>query len=196
MRIKLFIFVYSFFLVSVYGQNVLSDEEKIFGLSTVWSEAKYNFANFDLTKNNWDSAYMAFIPVVLNTKTPEEYYKELSRMISLLHDGHSNVYYKPNFSKKYVHLMKTELIEDKVIVVKLYNDTLKAKIDVGDEIVEVNKMPVKEYASKYIEPYQSASTYHNMITNVYTYRFLLGTPDDADVELKIRKRMISILQYH
>lgn len=39
------------------GHNI-SDTEKLYGLSTFWSEAKYNFAFFDQTNVNWDSALL------------------------------------------------------------------------------------------------------------------------------------------
>ena len=119
----------------------LTTETKLFGLSKLWSEVKYNFANFDLTKINWDSTYKAFIPKVMATNTEEAYFKELMQMMALLKDGHSNVYYKPFFAYKKPPI-KTKLIEGKVIITEIYNDTLLTvnKLEVGDEILEVNKM--------------------------------------------------------
>ena len=65
----------------------LTNEEKLFGLAKLWSEAKYNFANFDLTKINWDSTYKVFIPKILATNTDEAYFKTLMQMMALLKDG-------------------------------------------------------------------------------------------------------------
>jgi hypothetical protein len=74
-----------------YREN-LSDEEKLAGLSLVWSEAKYNFANFDLVPQlDWDARYMAFVPRVLATADTTGYYGELQRFFAGLNDGHSNV---------------------------------------------------------------------------------------------------------
>lgn len=45
-----------------YQQNI-SENEKIAGLSKFWSEAKYNFVNFDLVPAiNFDSLYFAYLP--------------------------------------------------------------------------------------------------------------------------------------
>lgn len=70
----------------------LTKEEKIVGLSKIWSEVSYNFANFDLSKIDWDEAYKSYISKVLKTKTTEEYYNELKKMVALLKDSHTNVY--------------------------------------------------------------------------------------------------------
>ena len=155
-----------------YGQTkpTLTSEEKLFGLSKLWSEVKYNFANFDLTKIDWDSTYKTFIPNVLVTKSDEDYFKELMKMMALLKDGHSNVYYKPFFAYKKLPL-KTKLIDGKVIITEIYNDTLLAqnKLSVGDEIIEVNKVNVHDFGRTIIAPYQSASTIQDLNIRVYTF---------------------------
>ena len=166
----------------------LTNEEKLFGLAKLWSEAKYNFANFDLTKINWDSTYKVFIPKILATNTDEAYFKTLMQMMALLKDGHSNVYYKPFFDYKKPPI-KTKLIAGKVIVVEIYNDTLLTvnKLAVGDEILEVNRMNVIDFGKTSIAPYQSASTVQDLDMRVYTYGLLVGKPDEA-VEVKIKKQ--------
>ncbi len=173
-----------------FGQTkpVLTNEEKLFGLAKLWSEVKYNFANFEITKINWDSTYKAFIPKVLATKTDEAYFRELMRMMALLKDGHSNVYFKPFFNYKKPPI-KTKLIDSKVIITEIYNDTLLTvnKLSVGDEILEVNKTNVIDFGNTNIAPYQSASTMQDLNMRVYTFSLLVGKPDEA-VEVKIMKK--------
>ena len=173
-----------------FGQTkpTLSSEEKLFGLSKLWSEVKYNFANFDLTKIDWDSTYKTFIPNVLATKSDEDYFKELMKMMALIKDGHSNVYYKPFFAYKKPPL-KTKLIDGKVIITEIYNDTLltQNKLSVGDEIMEVNKMNVLDYGRTIIAPYQSASTIQDLNIRVYTFSLLVGKPNEP-IEVKIKKK--------
>lgn len=49
-------------------ENSLTAEQKIAGLSALWSEAKYNEAFFDnIGAEKWDSAYLAFIRPVIDT---------------------------------------------------------------------------------------------------------------------------------
>lgn len=50
--------------------QTVSVSERIAGLSKVWSEVKFGFANFDLVHGlNWDSAYQAIIPKVMVSQT-------------------------------------------------------------------------------------------------------------------------------
>ena len=171
----------------------LTNDEKIYGLSKLWSEVNRNFANFDLTQINWDSTYQSFIPKVMATKNDGDYYKELMRMMALIKDGHSNVYYKPFFVYKSLPI-RTKLIEDKIIIVEVNNDTLitKNKIEVGDEIVEINRKNALDYAKSEVMPYQSASTIQDLNIRTFTYALFTGKPDEL-VELKIKKADNTIL---
>jgi len=72
--------------------TMLSDAEKIFGLSKCWSEVKYNFVYFDRLTFDWDSLYQATIPVVLATANDFEYYRELQRFVATLRDGHTSTF--------------------------------------------------------------------------------------------------------
>jgi Tricorn protease C1 domain len=80
------------------GQNLpfvpnLGEDAKIAGLSTVWSEARFNFAFFDRQPDlDWNQAYADFLPKVRATASTEEYYRLLMRFMALLKDGHTNVY--------------------------------------------------------------------------------------------------------
>ena len=52
-KIIVFLLVFGAAGSTARGQTeaTLTNEEKLFGLAKLWSEAKYNFANFDLTKD-------------------------------------------------------------------------------------------------------------------------------------------------
>src|ERR1044072_892226 len=79
-------------LKTPYRENI-SDDEKIAGLSELWSEVKYNFANFDLVPElDWDYLYLSYLPKVRQTKSTLEYYRLLVELCALLKDGHTNVY--------------------------------------------------------------------------------------------------------
>src|SRR5688572_26488808 len=94
----------------------ISDADKLYGLSLFWKEASYNFAYFDKSNINWDSAYQAFIPQVLATKNTYEYYRVMERFCALLKDGHTNIYF-PRISKVSTNTqMIFEYLENKVIV--------------------------------------------------------------------------------
>ena len=70
----------------------LSDDEKIAGLSRLWSEVKYNFAYFERVPDlDWDKTYLEYLPRVRQTKSTLEYYRVLQEMCALLKDGHTSV---------------------------------------------------------------------------------------------------------
>jgi len=61
---------------SAQGQSfsdVISEEEKIYGLSKIWSELTYNFAFMDRITFDVDSLYRATIPKVLKARDNGEY---------------------------------------------------------------------------------------------------------------------------
>lgn len=141
----------------------ISDSEKLYGLSVFWKEAAYNFAYFDKANINWDSAYQAYIPRVLATRSTWEYYRVMKRFCALLKDGHTNVW-PPN--KK---LIKGNLyapltcswIGGKVIITNVdRKDSLT--IPLGSEVIKVNAIPVVTYLEKEVIPEISASAAHQL----------------------------------
>lgn len=190
---KIAFLILFFTLNSSFGQNTKSEitnDKKIFGLSKVWSEVKYNFANFDLVDIDWDKTYQEYIPKVLATKSTFDYYQELAKMMASLKDGHSNVYYS---SSDYGRPpLRTKLIENKVLFTNIYNDTLISKnIAIGDEILEINNLNPIEYGKKFIMPYESASTTQDLDNRTFHYAFFYGKIDEPIV-LKIKKKDKSI----
>ena len=170
----------------------MSDDEKVAGLSKFWSEAKYNFVNFDLVPNlNFDSLYLAYLPKVKASKSTIDYYKVMAQFCAQLRDGHTNVnppqeLYDQVYSRP---LLRTRLIEDKVLVVDIFDPTLKQRgIKVGQEVLSVNGLPVKEYAAKYVTPYQSSSTPQDEKVRAFEYALFAG---DLNEEIKIELKDVS-----
>ena len=64
----------------------------LYGLSLIWKEAEYNFPFWKRLKGlDWDKAYREALPKVTAASDMREYYLELSRFISLLRDGHTDL---------------------------------------------------------------------------------------------------------
>lgn len=190
---KIALFILFFTFNASFGQTQkteITDEKKIYGLSKLWSEVKFNFANFDLVEIDWDKTYQEYIPKVLATDTTYEYYQELTKMMALLKDGHSNVYY--NSADYGRPPLRTKLIENKVLVTNIYNDTLISKnIAIGDEILEINNTNAIEYGKRNIMPYQSASTSQDLDNRTFHYAFFYGKIKEPIV-LKIKKKDKSV----
>lgn len=159
-------------------QPNIPENEKIAGLSKLWSEVKYNFVNFDVAQDvNIDSLYFTYLPRVRLSASTKEYYLLLSEMIAALRDGHTNVYMPAalNDSVYARPLVRTRLIEDKVLVIGVYDEALRKKgLMAGQEVLQVNGMPVKTYAARYVMPYQSSSTGQDKMLRSYDYALLGG----------------------
>lgn len=173
-------------LHSEYSDNLI-DEDKIAGLSLIWSEAKYNFANFDLVPQlDWDARYMSFIPRVLATKDTVGYYDELQRFIGGLSDGHSNVTPPSDIRDKvsrppvYTRLVGGEVVIYLVDSRKLLDDGLA----VGQVIRSIDGVPTLEYAAQRVTPLVAASTQQDREVRSFSYLLLRG-PKDVPVELTV-----------
>jgi carboxyl-terminal processing protease len=169
----------------------LSDDEKIAGLSKLWSEVKYNFANFDLVPEvNWDALFIEYLPRVRNAKSTLEYYNLLRELTAKLKDGHTEVYVPQELETEIYSrpAISTRLIEDKVLITQVFTPTLRENgIEAGQEILEIDGVPIREYAEKNVMPYQSASTKQNLDVNVYQFQLLSGTSKNP-VELTIKDK--------
>jgi carboxyl-terminal processing protease len=165
-------------LKTPYKPNI-SDDEKIAGLSKFWSEAKYNFINFpSVPALDWDKTYLEFIPKVLATKSTLEYYKVLTAFCAKLKDGHTNIYEPDELDDELYGrpAIATRLIEDKVIITRIFDEKLKAEgIQIGQEVLEIDNIPVKKYAEEMVLPYASESTPQSYDVRVYQRNLLNGS---------------------
>lgn len=169
----------------------LSDEEKIAGLSELWAQAKFGFANFwHVPQLNWDQTYRDFIPKVLATKTTDEYYRVLERFYALLQDGHSNVYSPAVIEGKVSRLaLRTRLVDGHLLVIGSRSPIADLQgLRPGDEILTINGAPAVAWADQNVKPYVSASSPQGRETRTFEYvpffapvgtRFVLGTENPA-----------------
>ena len=141
-----------------------TDEQKIWGLMTIWSEAKFNFPFFDRIPDvDWDSKAREYIPRVISIRNIEDYYDVLMEFAALLNDGHTAVsppwmYVKPGYDHPPVEL---KVIEDKFVVVRVGNtDEMKAqRICPGLEILETgDNISMREYLRENVLRFYSYGT--------------------------------------
>ena len=70
----------------------LTPDERIEVFVRLWSEIKYNFANFDLVPQlDWDRILKDVLPMVRRDQSNKEFHRLLLRCVALLHDGHTEV---------------------------------------------------------------------------------------------------------
>lgn len=156
----------------------LSDEAKIAGLSTVWSEARFNFAYFDRQPDlDWNQAYLDFLPKVRATTSTEHYYRVLMQFAALLKDGHTNVYPPEPLRDAFYGRpgLHTQWVEGAVVVTGIDDPALSAQHwRVGDVLLKIDAEDVGRYAQREIAPYQSASTPQDLQVRTYDYGLLSG----------------------
>jgi C-terminal processing protease CtpA/Prc len=164
-------------LAGSYKDNI-SEDEKIAGLSKLWSEVKYNFVDTaTLEKLDWDKLYLETLPRVRATRSTEEYYRVLTELVGRLKDGHTNVYPPRELAERLMGapLLTTRPVEGRVIVTEVLDPGLRAKgVMPGLEVVAVDGVDVKTYAAREIAPYVSASTPQDEELRTLGYQFLRG----------------------
>lgn len=169
-------------LAGPFKENI-SEDEKVAGLSKLWSEVKYNFFDIaTLEKLDWDKLYLETLPRVRATRSTEDYYRVLMELAAKLKDGHSNVYPPQELYARMfgVPLLKTLPIEGHVIVTEVYDPGLRAKgIMPGVEVVSIDGSEVKAYAAREVAPYVSASTPQDHELRTFSNQLLRGAEGSA-----------------
>ncbi|MDP2158926.1 MAG: S41 family peptidase [Flavobacterium sp.] len=166
--------------------NTLSLEEKIEALSTVWHEAKFNFANFDLIPNvNWDSLYRAYLPKIMATNHIMETYGVLMQFNQHLRDGHTRIlpplyhFRKEKFNVVPIHF---KYIDGKAVVYQIKsNDPSFKEIQKGMILEKIDGIPVQQYIQKNISPTLHFSTVQDSIGRIYHYELLTGAENSKVV---------------
>jgi len=175
----------------------LSEADRLYGLSHIWSEAKYNLVYFDKVKLDWDSLYKATIPQVIAAKETKAYYDVLRHFTAQLQDGHTSVWYPNSFYKNeftYAPLA-TDLVQGKVFITDLWNDTLVQQgLEKGLEVLKVNGWEVHEYARKNLYAYEGASTPQGLDMMVYKL-YLLNGPVDEPLKLTVKDKKGNIKEH-
>ncbi len=167
-----------------------STEQKMWGLMTVWAEAKYAFPWFDARPDlDWDASVRSFIPKVLAAEDQVTYYRVLSELITLLEDSHSSIvppwgHFTPGFDHP---PLSVEVVGGKFLVVATgeTDEIRDSRVYPGLEILEVgDSRPVREAFSNGVLRYHTmGSTQANEAILPF---FLLYGPSAEAVSLKVR----------
>ncbi len=159
------------------GKNpTLSAEQRIMGLMTIWSEAKYNFPWFDkLTDLNWDAKVQEYLPKVIAAGDTVAYYRLLMEFAVLLKDGHTSVRapWFPFLSSEDTIALEVKIIENKVIIVAAGSaeEIKKQGISPGMEILTAEDgIPIMTYfQDKVYRYYTSGSEHANQVWGVFMF---------------------------
>lgn len=141
----------------------ISLKDKIYTLSTIWSEIKYNFVNIDQLKFNPDSLYKATIPLIIATKNDIAYYDVLNRFICSFGDGHTQLMNKSYSWNTYFDYIPCSIKEFKG---EFYFTSIKKKAGIdstllGAKIIEIEGIATMKYVEENYFPTIAASTIQN-----------------------------------
>lgn len=140
--------------------NNITIEDKLYTLSTIWSEIKYNFVNIDQIKFNPDSLYKITIPLIIASKNDIDYYKELQRFICSFGDGHTqlmNTSYSWNDYFDYIPCL-IDYINGGYYFTAIRKGSGIDSVLLGAKIIEIEGIPTIKYIEENYFPYISAST--------------------------------------
>jgi len=164
------------------NSDTINLKERLWGLTFFWYQIKTDFAYYGRLSFDWDSTYKNAISEVINTSERFQYYQILRKLCAKLKDGHTNVYLPADLRAMYLAYppLRLKKVENRVFIQTILNDSLKtAGLNISDEILSINKMPLAEYTRKYISPFVCASTPQDSLNRVYTNELLLGARDST-----------------
>ncbi len=166
----------------------LSEDAKVAGLSTIWAEARFNFAFFDRQPAlDWNQLYLDYLPKVRATNSTEAYYRVLMRFAAQLKDGHTNVVPPSEIQDVFYGRpgLRTRLVQNMVVVTAIDDPTLPAQgWHVGDVLRKIGEEDVRGYAKREVVPYQSASTPQDLEVRTYGYALLMG-PANSELTVTV-----------
>ncbi|NWJ52757.1 MAG: hypothetical protein HXX14_18030 [Bacteroidetes bacterium] len=143
----------------------ISLQDKIYTLSTIWSEIKYNFVNIDRIKFDLDSLYKATISKIVATKNDIAYYDVLERFICSFGDGHTQLMNKSYSENDYFDYIPCEIKEFKG---DFYFTSIRKQVGLdstllGAKIIEIEGIPAMKYVQENYFPTIASSTIQNKI---------------------------------
>jgi carboxyl-terminal processing protease len=165
-------------------------EQKIWGLMTVWAEAKYTFPHFDrMADLDWDQTVQEYIPRVIAAEDIDVYYQVLLELVALLKDGHTSVlppwgHLKPGYD---LAPIEVRVLDDHFYVDRVRDGAELADqgIRPGTEILEVEGVPVGRYFAENVLRYHSESTKQGNESFLTIY--LLYGPAGEQMALQIQE---------
>ncbi len=166
-----------------------STEQKVFGLMTIWSEVKYNFPWFDkLPDLDWDAKVTEYIPRVIAAQNIDTYYNILMEFVTLLKDGHTNIW-PPWFPSKQTDdlpAIEVQIVENKFVIARVgeTEENKNQNVYPGLEILEVDaNTPIETYFKENVLRYNTTGT--ELGDQVLVWSLFLG-PRGSKLSLKVK----------
>jgi carboxyl-terminal processing protease len=171
-------------------RDTLSVDERIAGLSVLWSNVKHVLPGFETRPGlDLDSLYLAYLPRVRPAQSTLQYYLVLMRFVAALRDAHSNVYLPDTLaSRRYARPpLRTLPVEGTAVVRWVLAPELDSLgIAPGQVVLSIDGVRTDEYVRTRVAPYVSASTPQDRALRAYGYELLAGDAAEP-VDLILRQ---------
>lgn len=169
-------------------ESVLTKEERIFGLVTIYRAAKQHFAYFEqVPELDWDQTFMDFLPAVEKEQNLLEYYQKLRRFTVLLQEGHTFVFLPDGINSTQMGNLPLNLdyIEDQWVVIERLptEEILQQDIPPGTVIQTIEGVSATDYIEKEIFPFVPGGSFQGKSGLMNKFRVF---PATAPIQLRLR----------
>jgi C-terminal processing protease CtpA/Prc len=144
-----------------YANNIYPEVKlRLLGLFNLWNVIHYFCPNKNLITSPWNEVLNYFVPRFVFAKDYRSYYWLLREISAKLNDGHAEVlrnndFLPPQGINGYYAPFCVKYLEGKTIIVKLVpgsdKSTLGDQVKVGDEIVSIDDVPIKELYRQWLK---------------------------------------------
>jgi len=166
----------------------LTAEQRVEGFVRLWTEVKYNFANFDLVPElDWENTLSEYLPKVMRDQPNAEYAQLLKRCVASLKDGHTSLISSwPGGSPTASPPVRLRSVRGKAIVTEVGNtdEIRQSGLKPGDEITHVDGRPVQQVLEQDINPFIFASTPQSR--DLKAYPKILEGPKESEALLRVK----------
>lgn len=173
----------------------LSIEEKLLGVVKIWTIVKYFYPYPDQITVNWEESLERYLELSQNTSSDKEYYELIQEIMATLNDSHVSTYHPSilDFSEIFVAPVQFDWIEDKVVVTAI-DSTVKADINVGDEITAINDFTINDILKKESQRI-SSSNRQGLLATVINPGYFIGAHESRikfDIKSSGKEKTVEI----
>ncbi len=156
-------------------KDLYSGEEKIVALAVVWKHIDVHFP-FASRITDWNKSFVDAIGKVGAAKNTFEVFTELQKFAATRQDGLTFVTMPYESAQQFEAraVITTRLVEDQVLVADIDRAVASLPIQIGDEVLSVDGMPVRNFAELTRRPTVSASTPQGLAETLFGPHLLAG----------------------
>jgi C-terminal processing protease CtpA/Prc len=127
--------------------NFSDRNSRIVALFVYWNVIEYFFPYKYIMDQKWDTTLEEMLPVFIEAKSEDDFYTAMRKITVKLNDSHA-VFHRYSSASKVKNFFpaKCKIIDKKMIITEILNDTLAKRDDIkrGDVITKVNGKSIKD----------------------------------------------------